>query len=87
MSTNPVAVAVEDLRLVVEAGTTIKTSAIAYINGVPGLIQAAYDKGVADGVDPAALQVLSDLKGTIETENQAFIDALPVNTPDGARKR
>ena len=62
---------------VAENGTVIE-SAVAYIQGVPALIQAAVD---AADLTPAQEAVFADLNAQLDAKEQALVAALSANTP------
>lgn len=79
--------AIEALRVKVEENTTEAGSAIAYIKGVPDLVAAAVAEALAAGATPEQLTALTNLQTKIGDETQAFIDAVPVNTPAALKRR
>lgn len=61
----------DDLKAQVAANTTVSQSALTLINGIAARIAAA-------GVDPAALQALTD---SLKTDDAALAAAVAANTP------
>jgi len=69
---------IADLTKEVTENATVIDSAVAYIQGVPGLIQAAVD---AANLTPAQEAVFADLNAQLDAKEQALIAALSANTP------
>lgn len=65
----------------VSENATVIDSAVAYIQGVPGLIQAAVD---AADLTPAQEAVFADLNTQLDAKEQALIAAMTANTPTPA---
>lgn len=65
----------------VTAQQTVIDSAIVFISGVPGLIEAAVQKALDGGATAAQLAPLTDLAGQVRAKTQALTDALTANTP------
>lgn len=63
------------------AETTVIQSAITYIQGIPGLIQAAVDAALAQGATADQLQQLADLKTRLETDATNLNAVLTANVP------
>lgn len=82
---NNLDVTIENLRVKVEANTTIGASAIAFIKGAPAVtaaaVAAAVEEALALGATPEQLAAFATIEGTLEAETQAFIDALSENVP------
>jgi hypothetical protein len=76
MSTNPLDVALDELVTEVSEEETIVDSAIAFIQGVPGLIQVAVDAALAAGATPAQLAKISELKTKLDAKGAALTAAL-----------
>ena len=73
-----------DLQALIDAVTaeqTIDASAVAYIQGVPGLITAAVAAATANGATAAELAPLKDLAAALTTSGQAIVTAIGANTP------
>lgn len=62
------------------AETTIDDSVIAYITGVPALIQAAVDAATANGATAAQLQPVADLATALTAKQNAIVAAIAANT-------
>ena len=60
--------------------TTVQDSAIAFINGVPGLIDAAVAAAIANGATEAELQPVSDLSDQLQAKSDALEAAIVANT-------
>jgi hypothetical protein len=73
---------IEALRVSVENATTVTDSAVAYITGVPALIQAAIDEAVAAGATPEQTAAFDDLKMRLDAEIGDLQAALVANTPE-----
>ena len=69
---------IADLTKEVNENTTVIESAVAYIQGVPALIQAAVD---AADLSPAQEAVFADLNAQLDAKEQALVAALSANTP------
>lgn len=80
MSTNPLDIAIDELVTEVAEEETITDSAIAYIMGVPALIQAAVDAALLQGATPAQLTKISELKTKLDAKGEALKAALAANT-------
>lgn len=63
----------------VSENTTVIDSAVAYIQGVPALIQAAVD---AADLTPAQQALFDDLSAQLDAKEQALIAAMTANTPE-----
>jgi len=61
--------------------TTVEDSAVAFINGVPGLVQAAVDAALANGATAAQLQPVTDLGAQLQAKSDALQAAIVANTP------
>lgn len=79
MSTNPLDIAINELVSEVSDEETIIDSAIAYIVGVPGLIQTAVDAAIKAGATPAQLAKISELKTKLDAKGNALKAALTTN--------
>ncbi len=77
---SPLDQALSDLKDTVTAQTSIIDSAIAYIDGVPVLLQQAHDAGVAAGATPAQLGALSGLIANMKSESDKLKAAVVANT-------
>ena len=60
---------------------TVIDSAIAYITGVPWLIQAAIDAALAQGATAVQLGAIADLQTKLDAKGTALQAALTANTP------
>jgi hypothetical protein len=58
-------------------------SATAFINGVPGLIQAGVDAALSNGATAAELEPLTALEAELETKGNDIVAALQANAPPG----
>lgn len=67
-----------------EAETTVITSAITYIQGIPALIQAAVEAALAQGATPAQLQSLANLQARMNADAANLQAVLTANTPQKA---
>jgi hypothetical protein len=76
MNANPLDIAIDELLTEVTEEETVIDSAIAYIQGVPGLIQAAVDAAIAQGATPAQLQKITELKDKLDAKGRALEAAL-----------
>ncbi len=81
MSTNPLDAAISALETEVTEEETIVDSAIAYIQGVPGLIAAAIAAAIAAGATPAQLAKITELQTKLDAKGTALQAALTANTP------
>ena len=81
MSTNPLDVALAELETEVTEEETVVDSAIAYIQGVPGLIQAAIDAATNAGATAQQLAKIVELKTKLDAKGAALQAALTANTP------
>jgi hypothetical protein len=59
----------------------VEDSAVAFITGVPGLIQAAIDKATAGGATATQLAPFTDLTVQLQAKSDALQTALTANTP------
>jgi hypothetical protein len=75
--------AIQELTDAVTNATTVEASAMAFINGVPGLVTDAVTKALDNGATKEQLAPLSDLSKQLEAQSQALKDALTANTPQG----
>lgn len=64
----------------VTAATTVEDSAIAFINGVPGLIATAVQESIANGATTEQLQPLTDLGTALQVKSDALAEAIVANT-------
>lgn len=71
----------DDTMAAMTQATTVQASAIVFISGVPGLIQAAIDKATLGGATAAQLAPFTDLAAQLKTESDALQTALTANTP------
>ncbi len=71
----------DDTIATMTAAETVEESAVAFINGVPALIQAAIDKAVAGGATAAQLAPLTQLNSDLTAKSDALRAALVANTP------
>lgn len=65
----------------VTATQGVLDSATVFINGVPGLIQAAVDKAIAGGATAAQLAPLSQLASDMKAKSDALTAAIAANSP------
>lgn len=72
---------IADLTTEVAKNTTIATSAVALLKGIPALIDAAVTKALAAGATEAQLKGLTDLSAGLKENDQALADAIAANTP------
>jgi hypothetical protein len=77
---SPLDQALTDLTETVTAQTSIIDSAIAFIDGVPVLLQQAHDAGVAAGATPQQLGALSGLIANMKAESDKLKAAVVANT-------
>lgn len=61
--------------------TTVEDSAIAFINGVPGMIAAAVAAALENGATAEQLQPVADLGTALQAKSDALQAALTANTP------
>lgn len=73
------------LTATVTAEDTEIDAAIALINGIPALIQAAVQTALDQGATPAQLQALTDLQTTITAKSADLGKAVVANTPSAAQ--
>lgn len=66
----------DDIKAAVEAETTVINSAVTLLQG----LKAKLDEAIANGLDPAEVQAISD---EIGAHTQALADAVAANTPSG----
>lgn len=76
--------ALTDLITEVNRTTTLDDSILAFLQGVPGLIQTAVDAAVANGASEAELEPLVQLKADLSSKNDAITAAMSANTPAAA---
>ena len=76
--------AIEELKTAITNATTVETSAVAFINGVPGLISDAVKKAIDNGATAEELAPVSDLGKDLEKQSSALTDALTANTPQAS---
>ncbi len=72
--------AIDNLKAQVTKATTIMDGAIAFINGVPGLIAAAVEASLANGATAEQLAPLTDLGTALGNESDALQTAMTANT-------
>jgi len=72
---------IEDLRAKVQANTNATTAAIALINGIPALIEAAVTKALEAGATPEQLASLTALKDEIAANADNLGAAVTAGTP------
>lgn len=72
---------IDDLVAAVAAEDTIVDSAIVFINGVPGLIQAAVTQALANGATAAELAPLTAVVTDLQAKSSALQAALTANVP------
>lgn len=65
----------------VQASDTVFDSAVAFINGVPGLISAAVAQALAGGATAAQLAPVTAVATDIKAKSDAIQAALTANTP------
>jgi UDP-N-acetylglucosamine enolpyruvyl transferase len=65
----------------VAADDSVFDSAVAFINGVPALIQAAVDKATAAGATPAQLAAVTGVATDLKAKAAAIQAAIAANTP------
>lgn len=73
--------AIDDLIAAVAAEDTEIASAIALLNGIPGLITAAVNAALAAGATPAMLAQITALATDVQTHTAALSSAVVANTP------
>lgn len=66
----------------VEEQKTVVQSAVTFIQGVPALVQTAYDAGIAAGATPEQLAVLAETINGLNTAQTELTEALTANTPE-----
>lgn len=71
---------INDLVNSVNVEDTVIDSAIAFINGVPALVQAAKDAALAAGATQDQLESLTNLKTTLDAKSTEMKAALTANT-------
>lgn len=83
MSTGPsnVSQMLADLTVAVARATTVTDSAVAFIEGVPALLQAAIDEGRAQGATEEQLAAFTTLHSELQSEIGDLENALLANTP------
>lgn len=72
---------IADLTAEVAKNTTITTSVVTLLRGVPALIDAAVTKALAAGATEAQLKDITDLSTGLKANDQALADAIAANTP------
>ncbi len=75
--------ALSTLLTAVQNDTTVEQSVLAYVQGVPALIQAAVADALAAGATPAQLQQITDAATTLTNNGAAIVAAIKANTPAG----
>jgi hypothetical protein len=65
----------------VTAQTTVNASAVALLEGIPGLIQTAVTAALAAGATPAQLASVKAVGDSIITNSAALAAAVTANTP------
>jgi hypothetical protein len=60
---------------------SVEESAVAYIQGVPALIDAAVQAALSNGATDAELAPLTQLSADLTASNAAVLAALAANTP------
>lgn len=78
---NNIDAAVVSLTEAVDRAKTVTDGAVAYIEGIPALIQAAIDETIAMGATPEQVAAFDDLKARLEAEISDLETALTNNTP------
>ena len=73
--------AITQLTAQVSASTTVESSAVTFINGVPALIAIAVAAAQAAGATPAELQSLTDLGTALQNSAAPLAAAITANTP------
>lgn len=73
--------AVDAVGAAMDQANTVEASAIAFINGVPGMISAAVAQAEANGATAAQLAPVSALGTTLAATSAALQQALTANTP------
>jgi hypothetical protein len=79
--------ALTDLISEVNRTTTLDDSILAFLQGVPGLIQTAVDAAMANGASAAELQPLTQLKTDLSSKNDLIVAAMSTNTPAAALRK
>jgi hypothetical protein len=77
---NPLDIAIDELTTEVSAITSVADSAIALINGIPALIDAAVEKALAAGASPEELGAITGLSENLKTKAAALAAAVEANT-------
>ncbi len=72
---------IDALTAVVARAKTVDDSAIALLNGIPGLISTAVTAALANGATAAQLAPLTDLVTTLGNETDSLAAAVTANTP------
>jgi cell division septum initiation protein DivIVA len=70
---------IDELRVKVEAETSVVQSAKTLLDGLSAQIAALKD--AAAGADPAVLDAITALETTVDSNKQALADAVTANTP------
>lgn len=73
--------AVDDVIAQVSKTNTVLDSAVVFVKGVPGLIDAAVKEALAKGATAAELLPLTNLSGELKAKSDALEAALTANTP------
>ena len=72
---------IDDLVAAVAAADNVFDAAVTFINGVPGLINAAVQQALAGGATAAELGPVTQVANDITTKAAALQAALTQNTP------
>lgn len=78
---NNIDTAIAALTVQVQNNTTVDTSVVTFINGIPALIAAAVANAVNAGATPAQVQAFTDLGTSIQTSSDSVVAAIKANTP------
>lgn len=72
---------IDDLVAATAAASTIFDSAVTFITGVPGMIDTAVQKALANGATAAELAPVAQVSTDITARASAIQTALTTNTP------
>ncbi len=78
---NPLDVALDELTTEVTEMTTVAESAVALIDGIPALIDAAVEKALAAGATAAELAEVTALSAKLKDQAAKLAAAVTANTP------
>jgi hypothetical protein len=71
-----------DMRAAIERNTTVVDSVEELLDRLPGLLQGAYDAGLAEGATPEQLAALAELRDRLTTDSNDLEAAVIANTPE-----